>query len=89
MSCQYANPVTVLAFNLAERAGTTMSRTSDDIAREIQMLAELAHIDLSSSLDEFVERHAGGRERQLAMRLVWPTRKFFRGTLAPVFRLRS
>ena len=66
MSGQYANPVTVVAFNLAERWANDVS---EDIAREIQMRADLAHTDLSSTLEEFVERHAGRRERQLALRL--------------------
>ncbi|MDO8944549.1 MAG: hypothetical protein Q7U75_15305 [Desulfobacterales bacterium] len=67
MSGQYANPVTVVAFNLAERWANDVS---EDIAREIQMRADLAHTDLSSTPEAFVERHAGRRERQLALRLV-------------------
>jgi hypothetical protein len=64
---QYANSVTVVAFNMAERWSQDVS---EDIAREIQMRADLAHTDLSSSLEDFVERHAGRREQQLALRLV-------------------
>ncbi len=66
MSGQYANPVTVVAFNMAEHWSQDVS---EDIAREIQMRADLAHSDLSSTLEEFVERHSGLRERQLALRI--------------------
>ena len=59
MSGQYASPVTVVAFNLAERWANDVSKV---IAREIQMRADLAHSNLSLSLDEFVERHTGRRE---------------------------
>jgi hypothetical protein len=66
MTGQYSNPITVVAFNLAERwAGDV----SEDVAREIQRRADLANEDLTSSIAEFVDRHAG-RERQLALRLV-------------------
>jgi hypothetical protein len=64
MSGQYSNPVTV---NMAERWSQDVS---EDISREIQVRADLAHNDLSSSLEEFIERHAGRRDRQLALRLV-------------------
>lgn len=67
MSGQYTNPVTVVAFNLAERWA---SDVSEDVAVEIQLRADLAGIELSSKLEEFMERPAGRRERQLALRLV-------------------
>ena len=67
MSGQYASPVTVVAFNMAELWAQDVS---EDVAREIQVRADLAHQDLSSSLEDFVERHAGRRERQLTLRLV-------------------
>ena len=67
MSGQYANPVTVVAFNMAERWAQDVS---EDVAREIQVRADLADHDLSSTLEEFVDRHAGRRERQLTLRLV-------------------
>ena len=67
MAGQYACPVTVFAFNLAERWSQDVS---EDIAREIQIRADLAHSDLSSTVEEFVERHAGARDRQLTLRLV-------------------
>jgi hypothetical protein len=47
MSRQYTNPVTVVAFNMAERWAIDVS---EDVAREIQMRADLAHTDLSSTL---------------------------------------
>jgi hypothetical protein len=44
MSGQHANPVTIVAFN----NGRALSQdVSEDIAREIQMRADLAHSDLS------------------------------------------
>ena len=67
MSGQYANPVTVVAFNTAERWANDVS---EDIAVEIQMRADQMYSDLSSTLDDFIERHAGRRDRQLALRLV-------------------
>jgi hypothetical protein len=66
MTGQYHNPITVVAFNLAERWANDVS---EDIAREIQRRADLASEDLTSSIEDFVDRHAG-RERQLALRLV-------------------
>lgn len=68
MAAQYSYPVTVVAFNMNER---WCKDVSEDIAHEIQVRADLAYTDLSSSLlEEFVERHAGRRDGQLAMRLV-------------------
>lgn len=64
MSGQYANPVTVVAFNMAERWANDVS---EDIAREIQMRTELADTDLSSNLEDFVEQHAGRQEPQLTL----------------------
>jgi hypothetical protein len=66
MSGQYRDPVRVVAFNTAEHWADDVSR---DVASEIQRRADLAFEDLSSSIEAFVERHAG-RERQLALRLV-------------------
>ena len=66
MDGQYHDPVTVIAFNLAERWANDVS---EDIAREIRSRADLAFEDLSSSIERFVNRHAGGRDRQLTLRL--------------------
>jgi hypothetical protein len=65
MTGQYNNPVTVVAFNLAEGWANDVS---EDIAHEIQNRADLAGQDLTSSIEDFVQRYAG-RERQLALRL--------------------
>jgi hypothetical protein len=65
MTGQYNNPVTVVAFNLAERWANDVS---EDIAQEIQSRADLASQDLTSSIEDFVQRYAG-RERQLTLRL--------------------
>jgi hypothetical protein len=62
---QYANPVSVVAFNLEERWADDVSR---DIALEIRRRSDLAYEDVPSPVVDFVERHAGW-ERQLALRL--------------------
>ena len=66
MAGQYEDPTRVVAFNTAEHWSNDVS---EDIAREIRRRADIAYEDLSSSIEEFVTRHAG-RERQLALRLV-------------------
>ncbi|KAA0076108.1 hypothetical protein [Tardiphaga sp. P9-11] len=66
MSGQYNDPDRVIAFNTANNWAQDVS---DDIAREIRRRGDLAYEDLSSSIEDFVVRHAG-RERQLALRLV-------------------
>ncbi|MFZ2392178.1 metallophosphoesterase, partial [Rhodoferax sp.] len=63
---QYDNPNRVVAFNIAERRANNVS---EDIAREIRRRADRADEDVSSSIKDFVVRHAG-RERQLVLRLV-------------------
>ena len=65
MAGQYDNPIRVVAFNTTERWANDVS---DDIAREIRRRADIAYEDVSSTIEEFVIRHAGG-ERQLALRL--------------------
>jgi hypothetical protein len=65
MAGQYNDPITVVAFNLSERWANDVS---EDIAREIQRRADLSSNDLTSSIVDFVDRHAG-RERQLTLRL--------------------
>ena len=66
MSGQYNDPQRVVAFNTFEHWAEDVS---EDVAREIRRRADLACEDLSSSIEDFVGRHAG-RERQLALRLV-------------------
>ena len=65
MAGQYDNPIRVVAFNTTERWANDVS---EDIAREIRRRADIAYENVSSTIEEFVIRHAG-RERQLALRL--------------------
>jgi hypothetical protein len=65
LSGQYSDPQRVVAFNTAERWARDVS---EDVARELRRRADLAYQDLSSSVEDFVNRHAG-RERQLTLRL--------------------
>jgi hypothetical protein len=65
MSGQYNDPQRVIAFNTFEHWADDVS---EDIAREIRRRADAAHEDLSSSIEDFVVRHAG-REHQLNLRL--------------------
>ena len=66
MSGQYKDPIRVVGFNTAEHWSADVS---EDIAREIKRRADLAHQDLSSSIESFVEHHVGS-ERQLTLRLL-------------------
>jgi hypothetical protein len=65
MSGQDNDPQRVIAFNTFEHWADDVS---EDIAREIRRRADAAHEDLSSSIEDFVVRHAG-REQQLNLRL--------------------
>jgi hypothetical protein len=65
MSGQYSDPQRVIAFNIAERWSQDVS---EDVARELRRRADLAYEDLSSSLEDFVDRYTR-RERQLTLRL--------------------
>ena len=56
MAGQYKDPVTIAAFNLAERWA---SDVSEDIALEIRRRRSAAPEELLPSLADFVERHAG------------------------------
>lgn len=66
MMSQYSDPQRVVAFNIAERWSQDVSR---DIAVEIQRRADLAAEELSSAIEDFVNRYVAG-ERQLPLRLV-------------------
>jgi hypothetical protein len=66
MSGQYSDPQRVVAFNTFEHWAEDVS---EDVAREIRRRANLAYEDLSSSVEEFVIRHAG-RGKQFNLRLV-------------------
>ena len=65
MAGQYHDPQRVVAFNTAEHWAEDVST---DVAREIRRRADLRYEDLTSSIEAFVDRHAG-RERQLYLRL--------------------
>jgi hypothetical protein len=65
MAGQYIDPVRVVAFNSAKRWANDVS---EDVAREIRRRADIAYEDVSSTIEDFVVRHAG-REMQLALRL--------------------
>ncbi len=66
MSGQYNNPVRIVAFNTAEKWADDVSH---DVALEIRRRADLSAEDLTSSIDDFVARHAG-YERQLVLKLM-------------------
>ncbi len=65
MSGQYSNPQRVIAFNIAERWSQDVS---EDVARELRRRGDLDYEDLSSSIEDFVERYTR-RQRQLTLRL--------------------
>ena len=65
MSGQYNDPQRVVAFNTSEHWADD---DSGNVAREIRRRADLRHEDLSSTIEDFVVRHAG-REAQFAWRL--------------------
>ncbi|WP_246664505.1 hypothetical protein [Tardiphaga sp. P9-11] len=66
MSGQYKDPQRVIAFNTFEHRAADVS---EDVAREIRRCTDAALEDLSSSIEDFVVRHAG-RGQQLNLRLV-------------------
>ncbi len=65
MSGQYSDPVRVVAFNTAEHWADDVSQ---DVALEIQRRLDLAGDELPSSIEAFIEMHAGP-SRQLSLRL--------------------
>jgi hypothetical protein len=65
MSGQYNDPQRVIGFNTVEHWSEDVS---EEVAREIRRRSDIANQDVSSSLDNFINRYAG-RERQLALRL--------------------
>jgi hypothetical protein len=62
---EYRNPFRVVAFNTAE--GWSQD-ASADIAQELRRRCDLQLRDVPSTLEDFVERHAG-LDRQLSLRL--------------------
>lgn len=63
---EYRDPQRVIAFNTVEHWSEDVS---EDVAREIQRRSDLTYNDVPSTLQAFVDRHAGS-EKQLALRLV-------------------
>ena len=63
---QYCDPIRVIAFNTAEHWADDVSA---DVAHEIRKRFDAAYDDLPSTVEAFVERHAG-QENQLNLRLV-------------------
>ena len=63
---QYAKPIRVVAFNTAEHWADDVSV---DIAREIRRRCDAAYDDIPSTVEAFVEHHAG-QDKQLNLRLV-------------------
>jgi hypothetical protein len=64
---QYSNPVRVVSFNTAEHWSQDVS---GDVADELRLRCDLEGLDVPSNIEEFVERHEGGNQRQLTLRLV-------------------
>jgi hypothetical protein len=64
---QYKNPIRVVAFNTAEGWSQDVS---GDVADELRRRCDLQLRDLPSSIEDFLERHTGHVDRQLALRLV-------------------
>jgi hypothetical protein len=64
---QYNNPIRVIALNTAEGWSQDVS---EDVADELRRRCDLELRDLPSSIQDFVDRHAGHVDRQLALRLV-------------------
>jgi hypothetical protein len=62
---QYNNPIRVVAFNTSEGWSQDVSA---EIAEELRRRCDLQMRDVPSSIQDFVERHAG-RDRQLTLRL--------------------
>jgi len=60
-----SNPIRVVAFNTAEHWADDVSQ---DVALEIQRCVDLAGDELPSSIEAFIETHAGP-SRQLSLRL--------------------
>ena len=63
---QYSDPIRIVAFNTAEHWADDISV---DVAQEIRRRFDAAYDDLPSTVEAFVERHAG-QEKQLNLRLV-------------------
>lgn len=65
MSGQYSDPSRVIAFNTAEHWSRDVS---EDVGLEIERRADLANEDISSTLDDFMDRFRRN-DHQLTLRL--------------------
>jgi hypothetical protein len=63
---QYEDPLRVLSFNPDEKWSLDVS---EDVAREIQKRCDLQLNDVPSTVEDFVHRHIGQRDRQLPLKL--------------------
>jgi hypothetical protein len=66
---QFSNPQSVIAFSLAEQWASDVSA---DIAQELRRRADFAGEDVSSTIADFVERHAGWERRLALWKMVPP-----------------
>jgi len=64
MSCEYSDPVRVVAFNSVEHWAED---ASEDVAREIMRRLDLAGHEPPSPIQAFVDSHLGP-DRQLTLR---------------------
>jgi hypothetical protein len=63
---QYRAPARVVAFNTAEGWSRDVS---EEIADELRTRINSAYVDVPSSLEDFLDRYAGGRPVQLPLPL--------------------
>jgi hypothetical protein len=66
MTGQYSNPVRVVAFNTAEGWSRDMS---EEIANEVMRWYAEQDREVPPDLEDFIERHGGGRPVQLPLPL--------------------
>ena len=67
LSGQYKDPIGVFAFNALEG---WCRNVSEDVARELRIRCDLQLTEVSSSVQDFVERHERYDRQQLTLRLV-------------------
>jgi hypothetical protein len=66
MRGEFNSPVRVIAFNTAEGWSRDVSK---EIADELRRRINSAYVDVPASLEDFVDRYAGGRPVQLPLPL--------------------
>ena len=72
MDGQFSNPVRVVAFNTAEGWSRDVS---EEIADELRQRLGTADREIPPDLEDFLDRHGGGRPVQLPLPLeAWPDR---------------